>query len=548
MVDPSRVVAVAVLALLLVQPAVPVADAGPGHEGHDHGEHDGNETKASDGRRSGNTFEPNATAVTPNARYVEQRNPDLHGTLLVWEQRRVGHDWDVMGYNLSTDNNPAPIATRNIDERNPTVRGPWIAWERHYGHQNATVDLAVLDTRTGTTLEVPDTGHDQLDPVFGGDATLYYAERTADDEAGHLRAFDLGTRTIEHPIGNHTIHGAPDAYGQKVTWYEETQGSAKVVVFDVATEERTEVPDIWNLKDGPAVGPAGVAFVARHGGAQRGVYTVLYNETRGAMTYMRSGVYPHQHVDQCEPGVVWDQPGSPTLDGDHVALWTRYTERRTTLGVNNSNPSCSTSHLVYEKKVEPANDDLDRMPRIYALDLASIRRPADATITVDPGLEKGIYSDTFTFSGIAEPGDPREPLQAVYAGVDNANYREIETERVDRGVRWAVTLDADNYLSGSHTLEVVTEDAMGTRTREQFSFYTDTPYKLDPNTGGDLDVPRSEPSPFPFNIVDHYKDYQPFYNTVLLVLLIVGGAVYGYYRYQASKPPEPPEYVPPDGT
>jgi hypothetical protein len=537
--DPARLVAVLALALLLAQPLAGPASAHQGHQEHE----SQSESAGSTGKAPG--WNPNATPVTPNERYVRQTDPEVDGSLVVWEQQRVGRDWDIVAANLSTDEAASPIATTQKDERDPTVRGPWIAWERHRGE--GTVDLAVHDTRTGTTIDVPDTGHHQVDPVLGGGSNLFFVERdelTAD--RGHLRLFDLETLEIERPIGNHTIQGVPDARGTNVTWYEDAAATATIVIHDTAADERTELPDRWDLVEGPQLGPEGVSFVARHSGAQRGTYSVHFDLGTEQYNFLRSGIYPHANHDNCDAGVIWDQPGSPTSGEDHVTLWDRYIEEQITLGFNNTNPACSDTYLTYEKEVEADSEDLDRVPRVYTLQLENVRLQADATITLDPEIEDGIYSDTFNVTGFIEPGDPREPIKQVVVGVDGGDYRAAETERTDEGIRWSATIEADEHLSGKHTLTVATEDTLQSRTTERFTFYTDTPYTLDRTSGGGPDVPRAEPSPFPFNLLDHYKAYQPFYNTAFLVLALIVGGGYVLYRYRQGRPDEPPEYVPPE--
>lgn len=531
-------VAVAALALLLAQPIVPGVGAHSGHD--DHADADGSSSSA-----SGPTFRPNASPVTPDARYVRQENPAVHGDLVVWQQKQVGRDWDVMAFNLSSDQNAVPVSSRDAHETNPAVRGPWIAWEHHPARSDASTTIKLLDTRTGTTIQVPDSGQDQVEPVIGGDK-VYYVEHQADLHERRLFAFDLASREVEEPIGNRTILSSVDTHGRWLTWAEGARGSAKVVVYDTENETKQKLPKLWTLRDGPTIGPAGVAWIAQHAGRQNGVYTVIWNDTT-EFDYRRSNVYPHRNIEQCSTGVVWDQPGTPTDDFDAVAIWDRFVDKRTVLGSNNTDPDCSSQQLVYEKTVPAEDEDLGRQPRIYAAAMQDLRRTTDATIRLDPGLEDAIYSDTINFTGLAIPGDPREPIAEIKAAIDNGPALDVETRPAENGVRWRLTVDADDYLSGSHVLHLHVEDTLGSSTRENWGFYTDTPYRRSASTdSGGPNVPRAEPSPFPFNLIDHYKAYQPFYNTVALVLLLIAAAVYAVYRYRDNSVVETPEYVPPE--
>ncbi len=528
--------AVLLFALLLLQPGLPTAGA---HQG-DHAPGEGHDEAPPPDR---DFLNPDAQPITPNASYVRQENPAVHTSLIVWEETEYGRSTNIVAYNASTDAGAFPLSTRAIQETNPTVRGPWIAWEQHHQGDNATTDIAVLDIRTGTTFTVPDDGHDQHDPVIGGNATVYYAEDH--DDVTYLRAYDLENRNVWAPAGDTPIIWEPSAHGSTVAWAEGSRTRAKIVMHDTATDTTEKVPDRWNLREGPRVGPHGVAFVASQPFPQGGTYTIFYNEDTG-IQHLRSGVYPHANLDHCEDAIVWDQPGIAVSDAYHVSVWDPYVDKRTDLGSDNTNPACGGGHLAYEKETVPEGED-EPAPRVYHLDIRDVRRQADARIEIDPGLEKGIFSDPVTFTGTAYPGDPREPIQYIAARVDQGDAQRVDTHATEDGMRWEITVDPDRYASGVRTLEVLAEDSMGSRTMQTFTFYTDTPYELDQNqldTG--LDVPRTEPSPFPFSVLDHYKAYQPFYNTILLLIVLIAAAAYGVYRYRIDQPPEPPQYVPPD--
>ncbi len=530
---------VALALVVLVQPAVPLAPLAVAHGAEEGASGD---TSSSDTGNEDARLTPNARPITPGAEYVKQRNPEGHGTFVVWEQKGIGRDWDIMAHNFSTGGQSFPLSTRANDELNPTVRGPWVAWERHPSNPNGSVDIVVFDVRTGQTIEIPDSGNDEINPAIGGGPILYYFERDVNRQ-GHLRAFDLESQTVEHPIGNRTITAGPSAWQDKIAWAEGKRTESKIYVQNTDNGTRTSLPQLWVLEDGPVVGPHGVAWIASITGEQRGTYTVFHNET---FTYMRSGVYPHRNLDQCFHGVLWDQPGSSTTDVDNVALWDAFVEKRLTFSPRNTAPTCTDEHLVFEKQVD-GEDDLGMLPRVYFFDLSEARLPADAEIELAPGMEHGIYSETVTFQGTVKAGDPREPIEHVWGRIDDGPVRDVVFNRTPEGGTWRMAVDARDYLSGKHTLQIITEDAREMRSRQSFVFYTDVPYNLDRSRlDTNVNVPRTDPSPFPFNIIDHYQAYQPFYNTAFLVLGLLAGAVYLWYRHKYDQPPAKPEYVPPD--
>lgn len=543
----ARGVAVALTVLVMLQPVLPTA---LGQDGHDHSSHDhgsGPPPAQGSNTRDDSLLRPNASPVTPGVRYVRQQAPETHGDFLVWQQQGIGRDWDIMAYNYSAGGNAFPLSTRVVDEVQPTVRGPWVAWEERHRGSNASIDVVVFDVRTGHTIHVPDSGRNERRPTIGGNATVYYFQQKPNSTLGELKGFDLETRTVFSPLEGKTISGGPSAYQRWVAVAEGSSNQAKIVVLDMRNGTRSEVPKLWQLEDGPALGPHGVAWIAAHGGRQRGTYTTLYNEST-EFNYMRSGVYPHRNVGQCPNGVVWDQPGSSTTDIPNVGIWDAFVGSRLTFSPNNTDPTCTDQRLIFQKAVPAEDEDLGQLGRIYHLDLSEARLPADAKVRIDPGLARGIYSEEVTFTGTVAPGDAREPIREVYAAVDRESWERIGAERLDDGrLRWEVTVDARQYFSGRHMLSIGVIDDRGHRTVQGFTFYTDTPYRLDQNsleTG--VDVPREEPAPFPLNLIGHYQDYQPFYNTVLLGLLIIGAAIYGYLRWRNNQPPPTPEYVAPE--
>ncbi len=524
-----------VLLLLLAQPALPMVLAHGGNgDGHEEG----------GGDRAAQAWKPNATRLTPERRYVEQRNLDASGPMVVWQERELGRDWDIVAKNLSKDGPAFPVTVDADPQTQPVIQGPWVAWvEEHEGNE----DVVVLNLRSGEQFQLPDSGEDDIGPTIG-DKTVYWQVRT-NKNSGYLRGFDLVERKVLYPIENTTIVAHPDAHGPYLAWAEGNNLETKLRVRNVDTGETWSVPGFWALRDGPAIGRWGLGFVAEVTDGQEGTYAQVFNWTREHVKAFRTGKYPHQNIEVCDAGVIWDQYAPEVDNSPTVALWDGFTDKIGDFGYDNHAADCSGDTFIYEKQVPAEDPDLPETRHIYHLDLSSVRAPSKATIEIDPGQERGIYQGQTLFTGQLTVGDPREPLRGLWARVDGGELQPVEARPAGEGTyRWRAEIDMSRLYNGEHSLKIISIDDRGTQTEEGFTFFTHGEY----NTQDDvfdqpLRVPVERSSPFPFSMVDHYQDYQPFYNTILLFLGVLALIAYFVYRWLQQRPPAPPEYVPPEG-
>jgi len=515
--------------LVLVQAGIPPALA---HSQDQHGGQGGDEAKRAGG-----------FPLTPDRDFADQRNPAMDGPRVVWQERTSGQDdsWDLVMANLSENPlDPVRLTNSEDDDIDPVVDGDHVAWTILPADDPDNRNLAVLDLETGRIHHVPDTGGDETAPTFGGNGSLYYTIEDGDDRL--LRGFQPETGKVFAPIDDRPIVADPAAHGEKIAWAEGSNRDAKLHVKDTTTGRVEKASGLYNIRDGLTMGPAGVAFIARYGGEfTRGEYATLYNETTGIEKF-RSHVYPHTNVRSCEAGVIWDQPGTSQTDQQAVALWDRHVETIVTFGQQVRKGTCGGDHLVYEKNT----DGEENVRKLHGADLRDARIFRGISISMDDDDQRSVLTTPRTFTGTAEAIDPREPVTRVLASIDGSPPEEIETTRTADGLEWNTLVDPDPMEPGRHQLTVITVDTLNRTDRESFTFYTETPYQVDPSTDGDPAVPLEGSAPFPLNLLNHYQGYQPFYNTVLLVLLIIAAiAWYAYRRYQ-EEPTGTPDYVPPD--
>lgn len=521
----SRMAVVAALALIL-QAGVPAVLA---HGGTHSGSNDPSEANETGGQ------------LTPDRAFADQRHPDMDGPRVVWQERHPGEEPEIVFRNLSQPNSTVPLTNNDYPDRRPVIEGHRVAWLAERG---SDTNIHLLDLQTGQLHHVPDQGGDEEAPVFGGNGTLYYRVQAG----GHhqLRGFDPDTGQVFKPIGERKIAGEPAAYERWLAWAEGSRVDAKLHILDTETGNVTEVPHVYTLEDGPEMGPAGLAWIAQYGGEfRRGQYTAVYNLSTG-IDKKTSNVYPHTSLENCETGVIWNQPGTSTTDEPTVALWDRFVDGIITFGQNNYHGTCGDDHLVYESTTKGEDSD-SQTRKLFVTNLEDVRLPRDAQIRVDPDDRRSLIRAKDTIEGTARPGDPREPIQRVGVLVDGSRTYPVNVTETEEGVAWSFTIDPRPLEPGRHQLDVTVQDDLGRTTTETFVFYTETPYAIEQAGGEDgPNVPRESSAPFPLNILNHYQDYQPFYNTVLLVLAILAAIGWFVYKRFTEKPKGRPEYVPPD--
>jgi hypothetical protein len=514
--------------LLLVQAAVPPALA---HGGDDHG-------------AEGAESDDGAFVVTSDRPFAEQRNPDMSGPRVVWQERlpSANESWDIAMADLSEENVSAlDLTNTDYDEKDPVIGEHLVAWEAYPGGPTNR-NIVVLDLQTGRIHHVPDEG-DENSPAFGGDGLVYYVSDV--DDGRFLRAFDPVTGSVSAPIDNRSITGEPAAHGDWIAWAEGASTSAKIYLKNTETGEVEKVTGLFNLREGLTMGPAGVAWIARYGGQfERGEYATLYNLSTG-LDKFRSHVYPHSNIESCETGVIWDQPGTATTDTQAVALRDRFVNGTVTFGNSSYSGTCGGDHIVFEQTVRGQAGSEGSSRQLWGIDLRDVRLHREALITIDDDDRRSVLSAPDTFRGTAQSPDPREPIDAVFVSVDGTEREKLNITETEQGVAWEATIDPAIMEPGRHELEVLAVDALGRVSRETFTFYTETPYQIEPSGEGP-NIPTEEEAPFPLNIVNHYQDYQPFYNTVFLALALLAVlAWWGYRRYE-QEPIGTPEYVPPE--
>lgn len=486
--------------------------------------------------------------LTPERENVDQRHADMDGPNVVWQELGPDGDWDIMYANISKGQvSTTALTNTNYDEARPVIQDDRVAWEIVDPNTRGKRHLVVLDLATDRLHHVPDDGASQRHATFGGNGSIYYVNKDTHDgeKRRTLEGFDPDTGEVFHPIGDTKIIAQPAAYKNWIAWAQGSSTRAELHIRNVQTGNHTKVPDRYNIREGLEMGHTGLAWIASHGATFRsGSYTSTYNLTTG-LNDLKTSVRPHSELNTCPTGVIWTQPGTSTTDRPAVALWDRFVDGTITFGTDTHRGICGADHIIYEEEHRSENES-DTRRTLRVIDLEEVRLPREGTISIDEGDERSILRSSRTLEGTATPGDAREPITAVYARVDGSDAKPIRFERTDEGVRWKVTINPSALNSGRHRLDIIIQDEEEMITQDNFVFYTDTEFTLDRGSiEEDPDVPRKESAPFPLSLFNHYQDYQPFYNTAALLVLLIAAAVWFAYKRYREKPSGRPEYVPP---
>lgn len=177
-------------------------------------------------------------------------NPRVYWPWVVWEQ-----GGDIKVYDLSRNETNATLGSVGGTQRNPDVWGDEVVWEDDRTNGRWKVFLYDLTNRTETQITHPASGIDHKYPRVFGDYVVYVEDSSGTDEA---RLYDLGQpakilkkqdRLLSHASSNSVsrvgIWSGKVAWinGSTVTLYDMGTNTSTVVQTGVATDHLDLVGD-----------------------------------------------------------------------------------------------------------------------------------------------------------------------------------------------------------------------------------------------------------------------------------------------------------------
>lgn len=111
------------------------------------------------------------TQITDNA--SSQLMPAVFGDIIVWHDDRNGN-WDIYMYDISTNGPAVQITDNPYDQQYPAVHGNRIVWQDNRNDQvNFTNDIYMYDISTGITTQITTNTADQISPDIFGNVIIW---------------------------------------------------------------------------------------------------------------------------------------------------------------------------------------------------------------------------------------------------------------------------------------------------------------------------------------------------------------------------------------
>jgi beta propeller repeat protein len=137
-----------------------------------------------------------------------QRNADVYGTKIVYEDNRAGGSWDIYMYDTETDEENS-IATSSNPEINPKIYGDFVIYERDLGTGMSELYLHNLSSSV-TTLIVSSINTSSAD-LFGNYITY--------NDGSKVRFRDIRSINVEHSANGSSSNASKTVvYGKNIVW------------------------------------------------------------------------------------------------------------------------------------------------------------------------------------------------------------------------------------------------------------------------------------------------------------------------------------------
>ena len=139
---------------------------------------------------------------------------DISGGVVVWQDRRGGHDSDIYAYDLAT-RSETRLTTSHTDQSLPRIDDGLVVWQDEVSATN--FDIYAYDVTTGSQTRVTDDESTQWFADVADGRIVWMDERNGHDNTeiyAHDAASGVTTRVTEHDgwSGNPTVAGDWIAY------------------------------------------------------------------------------------------------------------------------------------------------------------------------------------------------------------------------------------------------------------------------------------------------------------------------------------------------
>jgi beta propeller repeat protein len=156
-------------------------------------------------------------------------NPNIGASYVVWDERDVQGDRDVVAYRIATGERILVGGDDNRMDRLPTTSGPWVTWESHLNGSSAS-DILARNVDTGELRTVAADGFYNGRPSIDGDWIAYESDRDGDFDIYLYRLSDAQTFHITDAVGDELLASVT---GSLIVYVSDAPGNLDVYAASV---------------------------------------------------------------------------------------------------------------------------------------------------------------------------------------------------------------------------------------------------------------------------------------------------------------------------
>ncbi len=157
---------------------------------------------------------------------------DISGRIVVWQERRTGHDSDIYAYNLAT-RRETRLTSDDAEQSLPRIDQNLVVWQQESG---ANIDIYASDLVTGKDTRVTDDDSVQWFPDVADGRIVWMDERSSHNNT-EIYLYDTASGVETRVTDHDGWSGNPTVAGDRIA-YEDSRGDGRILFLRRVTPPR----------------------------------------------------------------------------------------------------------------------------------------------------------------------------------------------------------------------------------------------------------------------------------------------------------------------